>query len=117
MRPQQSGKSLVRYFVRKPREREFFVNEMRPLAKKYHEYLHFTTTDANGYPHAAEMVGLKPGTTGLSVQNPSNGDIFPYRGKEKITATVVENFLVDIIQGRVQPWRPGVGGDGGHDEL
>jgi len=92
---------------------------MLPLAKKYSEYLQFTTTDVNEYPEAAEMLGLRRGTkTGLSVQNPSNGDVFPYTGREQISAEVVEGFLVDIIQGRVKPWSRGrQGGGGGHEEL
>jgi len=87
---------------------------MRPLAKKYEEYLHFVTTDADEYADAAEMMGLKRGSRGLSVQNPNNGDVFPYTRRDKITAGSVEAFLGDIIQGKVQAWR---GAAGGHDEL
>ena len=89
---------------------------MRPLAKKYAEYLHFLVTDAHEYPSAASMLGLRPGVSGLSAQNPNTGDVYPYRGKEKPTAEMVEHFLGDIIQGRVEPWRPGEDSTG-HDEL
>jgi len=42
----------------------------------------------------------------VAVQNPSNGEVFPWdNGSEKITAAKVEGFLIDIIQGRVKPWR------------
>jgi protein disulfide-isomerase A1 len=111
----QSGKSLVHYFVRNDRERREYVQEMLPLAKKYGEYLHFTTTDVNEYPDAVEMMGLRRGTRGLSVQTPSTGDVYPYTGKEQLTAHVVEMFLSDIIQGKVKPWqRPR---RTGHEEL
>ncbi|KAK4154512.1 hypothetical protein C8A00DRAFT_42734 [Chaetomidium leptoderma] len=109
----ESRKSIVHYFVRNDKEREEYVAEMRPLARKYEEYLHFVTTDANEYSDAAEMMGVKRGSKGLSVQNPNNGDLFPYTRKETLTAGGVEAFLGDIIQGKVQPWRPDVG----HDEL
>ncbi|KAK4032434.1 hypothetical protein C8A01DRAFT_50768 [Parachaetomium inaequale] len=110
----QTRQSIVHYFVRSDAEREAYVAEMRPLAKKYAEYLHFVTTDADEYADAAEMMGIKRGSSGgLSVQNPNNGDVFPYMRREKISAGVVEVFLGDIIQGKVKPWRPG----GGHDEL
>ncbi|KAK3385559.1 thioredoxin-like domain-containing protein [Podospora didyma] len=118
----QSGKSLVHYFVHNDKQRDEYVTEIRPLAKKYEEYLHFTTTDADEYADAVAMMGLEPSVGGLSVQNPRNGDVFPYPGRQRLTAAVVEAFLVDIIQGRVQPWtgehgqRGGQGG-GGHDEL
>lgn len=78
---------------------------MLPLAKKYGEYLHFTTTDINEYPDAVEMMGLKRGSRGLSVQTPSTGDVYPYTGKQKLSANVVEMFLSDIIQGKVKPWQ------------
>jgi protein disulfide-isomerase A1 len=96
---------------------------MRPLAKKYAEYLHFVTTDADEYADAAAMMGLNlnqrgsgSGSSGgwLSVQNPNNGDVFPYARREKLSAGVVEVFLGDIIQGKVKPWRPTAAG---HDEL
>lgn len=86
---------------------------MRPLARKYEEYLHFVTTDVTEYADAAQMMGLRRGSGGLSVQNPNNGDVYPYTGKGKIWAATVEAFLGDIIQGKIQPWAQGAG----HDEL
>lgn len=107
-----------------------YVAEMRPLAKKYQEYLQFTTIDPDEYPHMLPSLGLKPGSTRvLSVQNPSNGDVFPYTGGDQgeiITAAVVEAFLLDIINGRVRAFGrdsdEGAGTNDGtdhrrHDEL
>jgi protein disulfide-isomerase A1 len=57
--------------------------------------------------------------SGLAVQNPANGDVFPYWGSGRdISAVVVEAFLVDIINGKVRPW-DGTDGtvNGDHDEL
>ncbi|GAB1318289.1 hypothetical protein MFIFM68171_08499 [Madurella fahalii] len=110
----ETRKSLVYYFVRNDGDREAYVAEMRPLAKKYEEYLHFVTADVNEYADAVEMMGVKRGSRGLSVQNPNNGDIFPYTRKERISANAVEAFLVDIIQGKVQAWKPD---RATHDEL
>ena len=98
------------------------MKEMLPLAKKYGEYLVFATIDTNEYPDTLEMFGHKRGSTEvLSVQNPSNGDTFPYTSKEKISASAVEAFLVDIINGKVKPWSgqepQGVEGDIKHEEL
>lgn len=90
---------------------------MRPLAKKYQEYLHFTTTDANEYPVAPEMMGLKWGSSrGLSVQNPNNGDIYPYTRSQPLSARVVELFLSDIIQGKVKPLSNGGDINAGNDQ-
>ncbi|KAL2129593.1 hypothetical protein VTI74DRAFT_7547 [Chaetomium olivicolor] len=109
----ETRKSIVHYFVRDDKEREQYVTELRSLARKYEEYLQFVTTDLNEYPEAAEMMGLKRGVRGLSVQNPNNGNVYPYRRKEKITVGTVEAFLVNIIQGKFEPWAP----EAGHDEL
>lgn len=88
------------------RDRDAYVQEMRPLAKKYNEYLVFTTVDANEYPEMERSVGLTAGAAkALSVQKPNNGDVFPYQGKAEISMAVVEQFLLDIIGGRVTPWR------------
>jgi len=123
----QTGRSLVHYFVATEAQRQAYLREMRPLAKKYREYLAFTTIDAAEYGDMQASLGLRPGTAGgLSVQNPSNGDVFPYSGAYAISLPVVEQFLVDIIQGKIKPWvGPGLdSGNGGaaakgkgHDEL
>ncbi|KAK0705779.1 hypothetical protein B0T21DRAFT_377548 [Apiosordaria backusii] len=113
----QTRKSIVYFFTLSQQAREAYISEIRPLAKKYGEYLHFVTMDAGEYADAAQMMGLKGDGTGLSVQNPNNGDVFPYMRKETISAGVVEAFLVDIIQGKVKPWRGEEQHEQGHDEL
>jgi len=98
---------------------------MRPLAKKYAEFLHFTLNDVNEYPEMVTFMGLKAGSkTGLSLQNPNTGDVFPYREKRKITPAVVERFLEDVIDGKIRPLgrndgeqKNKGGGGGGRDEL
>ena len=114
----QTGKSLLHYFFTTQPEKDSYRKEMRPLAKKYAEFLHFTLNDANEYPEMVTFMGLEAGSkTGLSLQNPNTGDVFPYRQKTKkrITPAMVERFLEDVIDGKVRP----LGGrkDGGRDEL
>lgn len=63
-----------------------------------------------------QLLGLKKGSkTGMSLQNPNTGDVFPYVGKKGITPDVVERFLNDVIEGKVQPISQKLGQ--GHDEL
>ncbi|KAM7188644.1 hypothetical protein V8F33_010509 [Rhypophila sp. PSN 637] len=113
----ETGKSIVHYFTRNDRERDDYVKQIRPLANKYREYLHFTTTDVNEYPDAPEMMGLEWGSSkGLSVQNPNNGDIYPYTGGQTLSASVVELFLSEIIQGKVKPLARGTSGDRSGDD-
>ncbi|OAA57535.1 Thioredoxin-like fold protein [Niveomyces insectorum RCEF 264] len=118
------GKSLVHFFYRTEQERRAYVSAMRPLATKYREYLGFTTIDAGEYGDMLATLGLaRDAPRLLAVQNPSNGDVFPYAGAQALTPPVVEQFLGAIIQGAVQPWSGGSGANtggqagNGHDEL
>jgi protein disulfide-isomerase A1 len=78
---------------------------MRPLAKKYRDFLHFTITDSVEFADILPMLGVKKGAkTGMSLQNPNNGEIFQYTGKKKLTPEVVEQFLEDVIDGKIKPW-------------
>jgi len=89
------------------------------MAKKYQEYLSFVTIDAGEYAHMAPALGLKAGMfPALAVQNPMYGQVFPYDQQRVITAEAVESFILDIVQGRVQPSVNRAGGEeAAHDEL
>ncbi|KAI1760632.1 thioredoxin-like protein [Hypoxylon sp. FL1150] len=101
----QSGKSLVFYFAPSPADRDAYVDAMRSVAKMYQEYLVFVTVDTNEYGDLAASLGLASDKfPALSVQNPMYGQVFPYPRQKKITAELVGGFLMDIVQGRVQPW-------------
>ncbi|KAK4148812.1 protein disulfide-isomerase [Chaetomidium leptoderma] len=116
-----TGKSLLHYFATTDAEKEAYREEMRPLAKKYAEFLHFTITDASEYPEMLATVGLKAGQkTGMALENTNTGDMFPFTGQRRITAAVVEAFLEEITSGGLRPWNRGAedGRQGrGHDEL
>ncbi|KAI1173005.1 hypothetical protein F4777DRAFT_480519 [Nemania sp. FL0916] len=101
----QSGKSLVFFFATSPDERDAFVNEMRPLAKMYKEYLNFVTVDAVEYADFAVPLGLAPGEfPALAVQNPMYGQTFPYHSGAEISPETIGAFVMDIVQGKVKPW-------------
>lgn len=56
----------------------------------------------------------------LSVFNPMYGQVFPFVKGKKITAESVERFVMDIVQGKVQPGVPGGGEEKVgivHDEM
>lgn len=118
-----AGKSMVYYFLTTDEERDAYRTTIRPLAKKYAEYLSFVMVDANEYPEMMPMVGLQGGETpSLAVQNPRNGQVFPFEGQSEITAEVVEQFVLDIAAGAVKPWegpgsRPAEQETAAHDEL
>ncbi|KAK0723297.1 thioredoxin-like domain-containing protein [Lasiosphaeria miniovina] len=117
----KTGKSILHYFATTEAEKESYRVEMRPLAKKYSEFLHFAITDADDYSDILPAVGLKAGAkTGLALENRNTGDMFPYKRAKKITAKNVEDFLNDIIDGNIKPWNQeaGSGQEGrSHEEL
>ncbi|EPE07997.1 gcd10p family protein [Ophiostoma piceae UAMH 11346] len=111
-----SGRSLVHYIYHGDDERRTYTDMVRPLANKYREYLSFTTVDADEYGDDMMVsLGLAGGAgSALAVQNPANGDVFPYTGNGAISVSTIEGFLIDIIQGTVKPWSPS---GPLHDEL
>ncbi|KAM7199725.1 thioredoxin-like fold protein [Naviculisporaceae sp. PSN 640] len=115
-----SRKSLIHFFASSEEAKEAFRNEIRPLARKYADYLHFTITDVNDYPAIPPILGLKPGSkTGLVLENTQTGDKFHY--KEPLakmpTAAQVESFLHDVIDGKIKAWNGPEAKGREHEEL
>ena len=76
------------------------------------------TVDAVEYAAMAESLGLRPGIfPALAVQNPSVGQVFPFEQGKKITEQIVETFVLDIVEGRVQPGPISSRQETGHTEL
>jgi protein disulfide-isomerase A1 len=112
----KAGKSLVYYFARTEDERNEYKALLKPLAKKYKEYLSFVTVDAVEYEHMIPALGLQDGSLpALAVFNPMYGQAFPYDQGRKIKPEAVESFVLDIVQGKVQPY--GSVAAGPHTEL
>ncbi|GAB1313682.1 Protein disulfide-isomerase [Madurella fahalii] len=115
-----TGKSILHYFATTEAEKEAYRLEMRPLAKKYAEFLHFTITDANEYSGLLTKFGLKPDQkTGLVLENTNTEDIFPLTKPQELTVSAIESFLEDVTSGKLKPWNRGAGDGKGtsHDEL
>lgn len=99
------GKSIVHYFVSADEDRDAYVADIKPLAKKFKDYLIFATTDVTQYPEMPAVMGHQAASTKvLAVSSPSTGGVYPYRGRKNLTSAVVESFLNDISAGKVKPW-------------
>lgn len=62
------------------------------------------TVDAVEYGHMLPALGLQDtGSPALAVFNPMYGQAFPYDHKKNISPETVESFVMDIVQGKVQP--------------
>ncbi|KAL0940213.1 uncharacterized protein CTRU02_202976 [Colletotrichum truncatum] len=117
-----AGKSLVYFFTSDDKRRDEYIVAIRSLAKRFQEYLSFVTVDSAEYPDMSSQLGLAEDEKGsLALQNPQTGQAFPHSGK--ITAQEVEQFIVDISEGKVQAWNGQApvsqweGNAGTHDEL
>ena len=112
----KAGKSLVYYLARTEKELNEYKTLLKPLAKKYKEYLSFVTVDAVEYGHMIPALGLQAGSSpALAVFNPMYGQAFPYDQGRNIRPEAVESFVLDIVQGKVQPY--GSVAAGPHTEL
>ena len=62
------------------------------------------TVDSVEYNHMLPALGLQEsGAPALAVFNPMYGQAFPHDQKKSITPEAVEGFVMDIVQGKVQP--------------
>jgi protein disulfide-isomerase A1 len=115
----QSGKSImVHYFASTDQEKSAYRQEVAPLAKQLSKALQFTIIDSNEHPMMPVATGLKKGTkSGLVIENIRNGDLFPYTGNAEMSAMVLDQFLNDILEGRITPWNGLRDGELLHDEL
>jgi protein disulfide-isomerase A1 len=99
----QAGKSLVYYFAHTEKDRSKYRESLKPLAKKFKEYLNFVIVDAMEYGHMLPALGLQDvGSPALAVFNPMYGQTFPHDQQKKITPETVEGLVMDIVQGKVQ---------------
>ncbi|TFA99458.1 hypothetical protein CCMA1212_008816 [Trichoderma ghanense] len=111
-----SGRSLVYYFTNNEADREAYTKALKPVARRYAEFLQFVTVDSREYPDMPRNLGVRS-TGGLAVQNVHNGQIFPFKG-DAVSSGQVDQFIVAISEGRAQPWDGGFDeGQEAHDEL
>jgi protein disulfide-isomerase A1 len=124
-RKEQPGKSLVYFFSPDEVDRKNWVGAIRPLARRYAEYLTFVTVDSSEYPEIVTGLGVPGGAaaTGLSLSNPGMGKVFPFPDTGELNLEAVEQFIVGISEGKIDAWdgqwrESTEGGEAkGHDEL
>ncbi|KAK2022777.1 hypothetical protein LX32DRAFT_645209 [Colletotrichum zoysiae] len=102
-----TGKSLAYFFSKDEGNLDAWTSAVKPLARKYHEYITFVTVDTGEYPEMPALFGLRAGASeGFALQNPSVGLAFPFKGG-KITVEAVDQHILDISQGNADAWQVG----------
>lgn len=101
----RAGKSLIYTFYTSASERAHYQSLLKPLAKKYKEYINFVTIDAVEYAHMAPGLGLEPREfPALVLQNPMFGQVFPFESRRAMSVEEVERWVLNIVAGQVLPW-------------
>ena len=101
----QAGKSLLYIFAETSAERLYYQTLLQPLAKKYNEYISFVTIDAVEYVHMAPGLGIvTKAFPAAALQNPTFGQVFPYEIGKEIYVEGLEEWILGIVGGKVQPW-------------
>lgn len=81
-----------------------WTSAVKPLARKYHQYITFVTVDLGEYPDMPALLGLPEDMSqGVAVQNPVLGLSFPFKG-DQISVDAVEQLIIDISEGRAEAW-------------
>ncbi|GKT44017.1 protein disulfide-isomerase [Colletotrichum spaethianum] len=102
-----TGKSLTYFFSKSEESLDAWTSAIKPLARKYHQYITFVTVDLGEYPEMPALFGLPADASeGVAVQNPAVGLAFPFKG-EKVTVEAVEQLIVDISEGNADAWQVG----------
>ncbi|EFQ28430.1 hypothetical protein CGRA01v4_07418 [Colletotrichum graminicola] len=102
-----TGKSLAYFFSKDEGNLDAWTSAVKPLARKYHEYITFVTVDSGEYPEMPGLFGLRASASeGVVVQNPSAGLAFPFKG-DKITVEAVDRHILDISEGNADAWQVG----------
>ncbi|GJC86498.1 protein disulfide-isomerase [Colletotrichum liriopes] len=102
-----TGKSLAYFFSKNEENLDAWTSAIKPLARKYHQYITFVTVDLGEYPEMPALFGLSADASeGFAVQNPAVGLAFPFKGEE-ITVEAVDQLIIDISEGNADAWQVG----------
>ncbi|CAG8971049.1 hypothetical protein HYALB_00005287 [Hymenoscyphus albidus] len=96
--------SLLYIFAETDEERAAFRKQLSGIAKKFSEYITFLTVDPAVYDHMPAQVDLDAKKMpAVAVYNVQLGQVFPFDQSKEITAASIEQFVFDIVEGKIEP--------------
>ncbi|CAG8952511.1 hypothetical protein HYFRA_00009614 [Hymenoscyphus fraxineus] len=96
--------SLLYLFAETDEERTAFRTQMSGVAKKFREYITFLTVDPVVYDHMPAQVDLDAKKMpAAAVYNIQLGHVFPFDQSKEITPASIEQFVFDIVEGKIEP--------------
>ena len=100
----RAGKPIAYIFAETERERDHLRLSLRPVAKRYSEYVNFVTVDATEHAQMAIALDLKPGLFPAVVLHAIHVDqTFPFDQRRKITPEAIDEHVLAVAQGRGTP--------------
>ncbi|KAI0123873.1 thioredoxin-like domain-containing protein [Xylariales sp. AK1849] len=101
------GWPTVYVFALTEAERTELRLTLRKMARSYYESLTMVTVDPYEFPELPAKLGLEPGVFPAgAVHQLSNDRIYPYPKGQPITPSALQQWGLDVWQGRVKAWTP-----------
>ncbi|KAI0598588.1 thioredoxin-like domain-containing protein [Biscogniauxia sp. FL1348] len=101
------GWPMVYIFARTEAERAQIRDSLRKMARSYYDSLTMVTVDPLDFPDLPARLGLEPDVFPAgAVHQLSTDRIYPYPKGRNITPRELQDWGMDVWQGRVEPWIP-----------
>lgn len=98
---------MVYVFAQTEAERAELRDSLQRIARSYYDSLTMVTVDPLDFPELPAKLGIEVGSFPAgAVHQLSNDKIYPYTKGQAITPSALQQWGLDVWQGRVQPWTP-----------
>lgn len=94
-------------FAPTEQERQELRKALYKFAKNYYDSITTVVVDPVDFPGLMEKLGLEPGVYPAgAVHQLSTDRIYPYPKGRPYTSSAVQQWGLDVYQGRIKPWTP-----------
>lgn len=99
---------MVYLFAPTEKERQKLRKTLYKFAKSYYDSLTAVVVDPHEFPDLMGKLGLDPDCSSPAgaVHQLSKDRIYPYPRGQPLTPGAIQNWGMDIYNGRVKPWTP-----------
>ncbi|KAK4457461.1 hypothetical protein QBC42DRAFT_279010 [Cladorrhinum samala] len=99
---------IVYLFAPTEKERQKLRKTLYKFARSYYDSLTAVTVDPHEFPDLMSKLGLDPdcASPAGAVHQLSKDRIYPYPKGQPLTPGAIQNWGMDIYNGRVKPWTP-----------
>jgi len=98
---------MVYLFAPTEPERQELRKALYKFAKSYYDSLTSVVVDPLDFPGLMEKLGLEPGVYPAgAVHQLSKDRVYPYPKGRPFTSGAVQQWGLDVYQGRIKPWTP-----------